>query len=793
MLKNLLLLSLLVISLSINAMGYQWEYNFDKPVISDGKVYMSGCDANLKAGDPSVAIKQVRLLLPYNQKAVNMEVTYSQPITLEGTYLIDPVAVSGRLSVTPPANLSRFSVTYNRDEFYPAAPKGQKFVNQYKNGHTFLISMVYPMQYNPITQKIQYFTKISVNITTEFSTNDNYRQDTSIARSIRALANNPEMVDTYPMTERTFEDYDYLIITSPEFADNFTEFVTFNLNRCLKTKIVSLPEINTVSGFDQQDKIRNYIREQYQQYGITYVLLAGDDEILPHRGFRSEINDYGTDYYNETDMPADMYFSCLDGTWKVAGSQYFGETGSEDLLWEVYTARFAVDSETELNNLIHKTIFFSQNPVIEEVTNNLLVGEFLWGPPQFEIETWGQMYMDELIGFCDANGYTSNGFTPEWSNTTLYDNDAYWDGNTLIQTVRDNKIVWIDHLGHSNVTYNMQLYSNQVTSTNFNNNGVNANYFMVYSQGCYSGSFDNRDSNGQYLDTDCIGEKFTTISNGAVAYVGNSRYGLGSPYDTNGAGQVFHRYFHEALFNQNIHSVEMMNAYSKEVSAAWILEPNINLAPYYGECKWIAYNLNVLGDPALSIWSTTPQYLNPVVPDSMLLGDYSEIVSVPYTKLAFVVGDSVFTDVIDSTGIYYIAGNWDLINLLVNNPNHFVEVKLKADNYLPYETVITYTLGNNDVVNKPCLVSLKNYPNPFNPETTISFELRENAQVELTVFNIKGQKVTTLAKGNYTKGINKVVWNGMNTQNKSVSGGVYFYKLTINDKESLLRKTILLK
>ncbi|MDO9576822.1 MAG: C25 family cysteine peptidase [Candidatus Cloacimonadales bacterium] len=88
----------------------------------------------------------------------------------------------------------------------------------------------------------------------------------------------------------------------------------------------------------------------------------------------------------------------------------------------------------------------------------------------------------------------------------------------------------------------------------------------------------------------------------------------------------------------------------------------------------------------------------------------------------------------------------------------------------------------------------QNYPNPFNPVTTISFALADAAKVDLEVFNIKGQKVRTLlASDSFEKGVMQVVWDGRDNLGKSVSSGVYFYKLRVNDKNIDTKKCLLLK
>ena len=87
----------------------------------------------------------------------------------------------------------------------------------------------------------------------------------------------------------------------------------------------------------------------------------------------------------------------------------------------------------------------------------------------------------------------------------------------------------------------------------------------------------------------------------------------------------------------------------------------------------------------------------------------------------------------------------------------------------------------------------RNYPNPFNPATTISFSVAQTtSDVSLEIFNIKGQKVKTLYSGIAEEGKHSILWNGKDTNDKSVSSGIYFYKLTTGKKE-LTRKMLMLK
>ena len=94
----------------------------------------------------------------------------------------------------------------------------------------------------------------------------------------------------------------------------------------------------------------------------------------------------------------------------------------------------------------------------------------------------------------------------------------------------------------------------------------------------------------------------------------------------------------------------------------------------------------------------------------------------------------------------------------------------------------------------PALVTrlLQNYPNPFNPSTTISFDLAKNSHVKLSVYNLRGQLVKTLASGELAAGHHHLIWNGTDSRNRTVASGVYLFRLEAGNYIST-RKMMLIK
>jgi len=85
-----------------------------------------------------------------------------------------------------------------------------------------------------------------------------------------------------------------------------------------------------------------------------------------------------------------------------------------------------------------------------------------------------------------------------------------------------------------------------------------------------------------------------------------------------------------------------------------------------------------------------------------------------------------------------------------------------------------------------------NYPNPFNPSTTISFDVAREGRVSIEVYNSKGQRVCVLVDGVYGAGVHNVVWNGVSDDGYAVGSGVYFYRMSAGEYVSV-RKMLLMK
>jgi hypothetical protein len=572
------------------------KYSFDTPItkeISIGndkydRVYLDNLPCFGELGEFNLPKKSAYLLINQGEEIINIDVITGKKIFLGSGYNIEPVQIPTPISgIKSQIDYENIEDEKHASNIYPDVIY-DNLGTYWLRGYQILVLLLHPVQYDLESKSLYYFKDMTVKITTKDNSQINpmFRMLEKDEIEIIKKVDNPSVLKSYKKTNKqplSVGSYDLLILTTERFKDAFIPLKDAHEANGLTTKIKTLNDISFIPSLLDPDDIRDYIRKEYRKNGIEYVLIGGDDDIVPAQKLWVQSVPHG----DTTNMPSDLFYSCLDGTYNFDNDEYWGEPsdGDEgqkvDLFGEVYVGRACIDIISDAYNFVDKTIDYIESGGYSS-GKNLMVGEYLWENP----DTWGGDYMDEIVDGANTNGYTTIGIPSDIYETDyLYDRD--WSGNSWPKSAIKSKInqgaLIINHLGHSSYGYNMKMVNDDIFSLD------NEDPFFVYSQGCMAGGFDDP------KDYDCIAEYFTVKTHrAAFAVIMNARYGWGVRGSTNGPSQRFHREFWDAIFGEEIYEIGKANQDSKE-----------DILPYlnYPCIRWCYYQLNLFGDPALIFYS----------------------------------------------------------------------------------------------------------------------------------------------------------------------------------------------
>lgn len=217
----------------------------------------------------------------------------------------------------------------------------------------------------------------------------------------------------------------------------------------------------------------------------------------------------------------------------------------------------------------------------------------------------------------------------------------------------------------------------------------------------------------------------------------------------------------------------------------------VNLAN--GTYRWATkavYTSNVISVPSFSN----------ILQKQVINGSISGVVR-NSTNSAPIAGASVttgsFNATTNSVGAFNIQlpiGVYDVTASKTGFVSHTEEgVTVVANQATTANFYLTPGSGAEDELIPITATALKgNYPNPFNPETTISFALKEPARVVLNVYNTKGQLVRSLCNADLPKGYHNLLWDSKDNSGNGVGSGVYFYQMQADTYRST-RKMLLME
>ncbi|MCP4293443.1 MAG: hypothetical protein GY780_16575 [bacterium] len=404
----------------------------------------------------------------------------------------------------------------------------------------------------------------------------------------------------------------YLIITNAEMEAEFQRLADYKTSLGMNTIVATREFIssNYRNGADIQETIRMFIKDAYAKWGVEYVMLGGDTDVLPAR----YVDNTFYPVSGSTEIPVDMYFACLDGNWNANGNAHYGEAEAEvegagdlvDFAEEVYLGRATVSNATAARSYVDKIIAYETAPPHSEWTNNILFAAevLFWvnNEEDGDIVLDGAKFVDEMINDLIIP-CTDMNYTRMYETDELYPRDAELTREALIDSLNTGHYGIFNQIGHG-FYFNMS-----VGDANFMNSDADGltngdNLFLLFSLNCASAAF----------DFSCLMERFIQNPNGgSIASVGSSRAAF--PNTANNYQQEF---FH-ALYCTSENRLGKLIAISRL--------PFLGSTDYNYVDRWTFENYSLLGDPTIPLWTGSPESLQ-VSTGNLNLGPNQVAVSV---------------------------------------------------------------------------------------------------------------------------------------------------------------------
>lgn len=586
--KTKLILGLLLVALGLGATQLKiqispsaWQKNSqpeELPVI-------------LQPGQPMLPYVPVRVLLPFGHSYQTAHLEFMKSNLVSGHAFFEQAG--NQLPISPKAGFispdSALKPLENR--MYP--DKTWEFLGtQYYRGYQIALFNLYPYRYNPVSRQLWAFEEATLQIDSEFNGAQAQYQANFLSPSSETLTTLNGLIHN-PEARLSYTDYDQyrniqpsnrvidlsipkkmIIITDNSRLGWFADYALWRGSEGISNSIFSTEDIfSSYPGSDNAEKLRNFIIHAYQTWSassepLQYVILGGDDEIIPIRGCYGQVGDT-----IDPNMPVDIYYSNLDGNWNANGNSLYGESADNpDLIPEVHIGRFPAQSFGEFENMFRKIKYYSEQNTF---SNNLAIfyGENLNMNPV----TWGGDYKDDVAQYLPDS----------YPLQTLYQRDGTYSETGVWQSI-NNGAGLMNHMGHANEFFLMGQSNSTIESLQ------NTEYGFLYTQGCYPAAFDQ----GTSGDSESIAEHMVTTSGGLHTFIGNTRYGWYMPGSVNGASQYYDRQFFRGLFEQNMPQLGKALTYSRL--------QNLNQALSNDVMRWCYYEVVLFGDPSLAVKPADP-------------------------------------------------------------------------------------------------------------------------------------------------------------------------------------------
>lgn len=370
------------------------------------RIVIDGFNNIQELGKPILPSKNLMIALPPGAKVKSVKIVGGELQQIPGIFEIKPTDY-----ILPIDNLGQISIKefktqwelnyesiYFSDKPYPIEP-GKYISSGYFRKYSYVLVTIFPLKYHPKSGRL--FCYDSVDVVIDFASCyeteiEKMKKDTVADQAASEIFVNFESIKFLYISEEkskaTKDDiYDYVIITDNDLVDTVSSssFVSWKETVGYNTKIVktSDSEIQGQTGVDLAEKIRNFLREYYFEWGIEYVLIVGDYETVPMRYCypdpTNHLNTVGTPGGAGGDVPTDYYYADLSSSdaesWDYDGDGYHGEYGHDqpDFAPEVYVGRIPINDESRISYTLDKLVAFEQDTGSWK-QNALHVGAFFY-------------------------------------------------------------------------------------------------------------------------------------------------------------------------------------------------------------------------------------------------------------------------------------------------------------------------------------------------------------------------------------------------------------------------------
>ncbi|MFH1688870.1 MAG: C25 family cysteine peptidase [Candidatus Eisenbacteria bacterium] len=564
-------------------------------------------------GYPELPLELVRFALPDGMVAVRADARVLSQRELPGSYLVRPRQPEVPLSMP---ELARWTDP-NRTAYASQLPYPEQSCVLLGSGNAggqgIATVAFHPVQYVAGRGQLTLNERTEITLTLEPARRTVRMPGIQSPGSARAAADrsrslvvNPEdVIDRTAGPRAGRGEVDYLVITSSSYEPIFQDLTDWKEQKGLTAEVVTTTWVYAnYGGVDQQDQIRNCIIDYYENKGTVWVLLGGDTGVVPERTVYAMTSGVGG-AVDENKIRCDLYYGDLDGTWDGNANGTYGQITLDDIdmYADVFVGRAPVDDTTEAERFVNKVLTYEGAPAGDPLPTDyqrdiLFMAEVLWTDPWTDHAICKNMIDDESV---------PSRFDPI---TKLYQTSGNLSTSSAVAAMDEGYNI-VNHNGHANTTV-LSIGGSALYRSHFDGLTNAPRYGLFYSMGCWSAA----------IDKDCIAEHWNNSpSGGGIAYIGNSRYGWGSPGNPGtGTGDVFDREFFKKLFNEGLERAGVAHAAHKDVF--------VEQARTNGYVRYTLYELNLLGDPETTIWTEDPVIASVTHADEAPLGEHELLVTV---------------------------------------------------------------------------------------------------------------------------------------------------------------------